>query len=68
MTRDEMMAIMMKRYEEFEKLKGASTFYDFEKEFEKLWIEVGRELMQASLGEAPTERRKKKDSSHDSAS
>lgn len=62
MTREEMTAIVLARYEEFKKLEGAATFYDFEKEFERLWIELGRELMQASLGDAPAERRKKKDS------
>lgn len=56
------MEIVAARFEEFKKLEESASFYDFEKEFERLWIELGRELMQASLGDAPAERRKKKDS------
>ena len=66
MTKEELLALAAARYEEIKELHKHDTLFDYEKEFERIWIELGREVYQKSLGEVPEERRKKKDSSRDS--
>jgi hypothetical protein len=61
MTKEELAARVAARYEEIKELHKHDNFYDYEKEFERIWIELGREVLEQSLGEVPDERRKKKD-------
>jgi hypothetical protein len=67
MTKEELTARVAARYDEIKKLHDHDNFYDYEKEFERIWIELGREVLEKSLGDVPEERRKKKDSRPDSA-
>ena len=62
MTKEEFLAIASARFEEIKKLHEHDNFYDYEKEFERIWLELGREVLQENLGEVPEERRKKKES------
>lgn len=62
MTKEEFLAIASARFEEIKKLHEHDNFYDYEKEFERIWLELGREVLQENLGETPEERRKKKES------
>jgi hypothetical protein len=41
-------------------LDKQDTAYDYEKEFDKKWTEISREVFQDSLGEASQDRNKKK--------
>ena len=61
MTKEEFLAIAAARYEALKGLEQHDNFYDFEKEFDRLWIEFGRDVMEKTLGDMPTDRRKKKD-------
>lgn len=67
LNREEFQNTVMQRFEALRELHRHDNFYDFEKDFEKIWLELGREVLQQSLGEAPEERRKKNDSRPDSA-
>lgn len=60
MTKDELVGLVAARFEEIKKLHEHDNFYDYEKEFERIWIELGREVLEQSLGPAPEDRRKKK--------
>ncbi len=60
MTKEEYAKLITARFEEIQKLNEHTSFYDYEKEFEKIWIELGREVFQENMGEVPAERRKKK--------
>jgi hypothetical protein len=52
----------MARYEELEQLKSADNFYDYEKGFDKIWQDLGRQYMESYLNETSNtqDRRKKK--------
>jgi len=55
------MALAAKKWEQIEsQQKQSETFYDYEKAFEELWVEFGRQALEGSLGEASSDRRKKK--------
>jgi hypothetical protein len=62
MKKEEFLSIAEKYYQEYESLKSASNFYDYEKHFVHLWQRLGTEYMEKQLNEtsATTDRRKKK--------
>jgi hypothetical protein len=62
MTKEEYLALAMKRYDEFEALKSADNFYDYGKGFDKIWQDSGRQYMESYLNETSKtqDRRKKK--------
>lgn len=60
MTKEEFLALAEKRYDALQKLNKVDSFYDYEKEFVKLWRELGLEVLQKNLGAVPANRRKKK--------
>ena len=60
MTKEEFLAIAAARYDSIKALETKDNFYDFEKEFDRLWVEYGRDVMQKAIGDAPADRRKKK--------
>lgn len=67
MTKEELTARVAARFEEIKKLQDHESFYDYEKEFERIWLDLGREVLEQSLGDVPEERRKKKESRPGSA-
>lgn len=67
MTKEEFLALAAARFEEIQQLHRHDNFYDYEKEFEKIWIELGQQTLEKSLGDVPEERRKKKYSRRGSA-
>jgi hypothetical protein len=62
MTREKYLALAMARYEELEGLKSADNFYDYEKGFDKIWQDLGRQYIESYLNETSEtrDRRKKK--------
>ena len=62
MTREEFIMLAESRYDEIEKLKKHDNFYDYEKEFDRLWQEYGRTCMEHQLNDMSktVDRRKKK--------
>jgi len=60
MTESTFMALAQKRYAELQALNKINSFYDYEKEFDKIWRELGREVLEANISEVPDNRRKKK--------
>lgn len=67
MTEKEFLALAAERYQQIKDLHRHDNFYDYEKEFEQIWIDLGRETLEKSIGDVPGERRKKKGSGRDSA-
>jgi hypothetical protein len=39
--------------------KGQTSAYDYEKTFDQMWQELGKEVLQESLGEIPSDKNKK---------
>ncbi len=60
MTKAEFIELASKKYEALSKLGEQKTFYDYEKEFDRIWRELGGEVLQKTVGEVPKDRRKKK--------
>ena len=61
MTKEEYLSLALKKYEELEKLDQLDDFYDYEKQFDQIWKDLGKEFMQKSLEGSSKDRRKKKD-------
>ncbi len=60
MTKAEFLALATEKWEEIEKKKESSTsFYDYEKGFDEIWVEFGRRSLEGSLGKISLDRRKK---------
>lgn len=61
MEKSDFMALAAKKWEEIESQQRQSkTFYDYEKAFEEIWMEFGRQSFEGSLGEVSSDRRKKR--------
>ena len=59
MTESNFIALAQKRYEALQALNKIDNFYDYEKEFEKIWTDLGREVLESNLSKVPADRRKK---------
>lgn len=62
MTRDELHRLVDQKYDEINALKQEPTFLDYEQGFVEIWQELGRQVLQADLGDAGQDRRKKRSS------
>lgn len=60
MTEATFIALAQKRYAALQNLNKIDNFYDYEKEFESIWRELGRTVLEANLSELSADRRKKK--------
>ena len=60
MTEASFMALAQKRYQELQDLNKIDSFYDYEKEFDKIWQDLGRAVLESNVSEVPADRRKKK--------
>ena len=60
MTKEELLQKVSARYDELQALNKLDDFYDYEKGFEDIWIELGRSVLEANIGTPPQDRRKKK--------
>jgi hypothetical protein len=61
MEKEEFLALAESRYDALRELnKGKVNFYDLEVEFAKLWQELGRAVLEKSIGPVPVSKRKKK--------
>lgn len=61
MTKAEYLALAEQKYQELQSLKSKPTFYDYEKSFDEIWQDLGRQVLEKNLSEVPHDRRKKKD-------
>jgi hypothetical protein len=60
MTEANFIALAQKRYASLQALNKIDNFYDYEKEFEKIWRDLGKCVLEANLSDVPADRRKKK--------
>ena len=60
MTEEEYIAIARQKYQELQKLKNEKSFYSYEKTFDEIWTDLGRQVLEKNLSDVPTDRRKKK--------
>ncbi len=60
MTKEEYLSIAGQKYDALRELHKHDNFYDYEKEFEKILKDLGRQVLEANLSELSNDRRKKK--------
>jgi hypothetical protein len=60
MTKEEFMEAASKRYDRLHALNDGRDFYDYEKEFIKIWEDLGREVFEKNINAVSPDRRKKK--------
>jgi hypothetical protein len=59
MTREEFLKLADSKWTEIESLQQ-NDFYEFEKQFEVILVEMGRKALEGVLGKVPQDYRKKK--------
>jgi uncharacterized membrane protein len=60
MTKEEFIALAAKKWDTLSAHKiKSNNLYDYEKGFDELWVEFGRETLEGSIGEVSSNRRKK---------
>lgn len=62
MTKEEYLTLAAARYDELQSLNKIDNFYDYEKEFDKIFRELGRAVLEHNISKVPADRRKKKHS------
>lgn len=60
MTEEEYLSLAKQKYQELQALKNKKTFYDYEKTFDEIWTDLGRQVLEKNLSNVPADRRKKK--------
>ena len=60
MTREEYHQLADKKYDRLQELGKIDNFYDYEKEFDSIWRDLGREVLESNISKVPADRRKKK--------
>lgn len=60
MTKKEYMLLCEAQWKDIDKVSNNNTLYDLEKDFVEVWQKLGREVLEKSVGELPTNHRKKK--------
>lgn len=62
MTEQQFLELCKSKYGEIAKLKEVKSFYEYEKQFDKIMTELNRAVFENNIGEVPADRRKKKPS------
>jgi hypothetical protein len=60
MTEEEYIAIARQKYQELQNLKNEKSFYTYEKTFDEIWTDLGRQVLEKNLSVVLADRRKKK--------
>lgn len=60
MEKTDFLKLMDEHYNSLMALKGEKSFYEFEKKFEKLWLQTGQSMMEKTISKPGLDRRKKK--------
>ncbi len=59
MSKEEYLAKAAARYDALQGLKKHKDFYSYEAEFDKIWTDLGREVLESTIGKVPENKRKK---------
>ena len=60
LTETEYLALAKQKYQELNALQDKTTFYEHEKAFETIWMDLGRQVLEKTISQPPADRRKKK--------
>ncbi len=60
LSKEKFLELASAKYEKVKELKNITSFYDYEKAFDEIWTDYGRETLEKSISNTPNDRRKKK--------
>lgn len=60
MTKEEYLQLAASKWEALQSLESEESFYEYEKRFDGIMRDLNRELLERSISEVPTDRRRKK--------
>jgi len=60
MTKEDFLQLAETEYNKIASLKEEESFYEYEKQFESVWLDLGRKVFEKSISEVGADRRKKK--------
>ncbi|MEG3844646.1 ISLre2 family transposase [Microcoleus sp. herbarium14] len=60
MTQDQYMALALQKYQQLAALQEQTNLHDHEKEFEIVWRDLGRQVLEKTISNPTNDRRKKK--------
>jgi uncharacterized membrane protein len=60
MSKEDFLALAEQKYDDLQQLKDKPNLYDYEKSFDEIWQELGRQVLEKNLSDLPADRRKKK--------
>ena len=58
LTEDQYLALAREKYKHIEALQKLNSFYDHEKAFETIWLELGQQVLERTISQPPSDRRK----------
>jgi hypothetical protein len=67
MSEEEFIALAKSRYAELAALEQSKNFYEHEKKFDEIWIGLGQQVLEATVGAVPEQVRKKSSFKADTA-
>lgn len=59
MTKAEYIALAESRFDALTELQKQTDFYTYEKEFDHIWTDLGRAVLEQTIGPVPNDKRKK---------
>lgn len=59
MTKAEYIALAESRFDALSELQKQTDFYTYEKEFDQIWTDLGRAVLEQTIGPVPNDKRKK---------
>lgn len=62
MTKEEFLKLASLKWPELEQLKEEKRFYEYEKRFEEIWLELGRQVLEKNISSPGKDHRVKKKS------
>lgn len=62
MNKEDFLKLAAEKWPELEQLKKEKKFYEYEKRFEEIWIELGRAVLEKSISNPSKDHRIKKKS------
>lgn len=59
MNKAEYMALAEAQFEALNDLQKQTDFYQYEKQFDQIWTDLGRAVLEQTIGSVPKDKRKK---------
>ena len=55
MEKAEFLNLISQHWDDIRKLQNSESLYDLEKDFDQIWVDLGRDVLEKTIGKAPSE-------------